>query len=52
MRQLWRATIVVAILAAGSITPPAAADPFDDAFNTYMAGDLGTAIKMMDALGR
>jgi uncharacterized protein len=52
MRQLWRAAIVVAILAAAPIVPAAAADAFDDAFNTYMAGDFGAAIKMMDALGR
>ena len=51
MRQLRRAAIVVVILAAGSIMP-AAADPFDNAFNTYMAGDFGAAIKMMDKLGR
>ena len=52
MRQLWRAAIVVAILAAGSIMPAAAADPFDDAFNLYMADDYAKAIRQMDALGR
>ena len=51
MRQLWRAAVVVIMLAAGT-SSPAAADPFDDAFNTYMAGDHKAAIRLMDVLGR
>ncbi|MFP6745487.1 MAG: tetratricopeptide repeat protein [Alphaproteobacteria bacterium] len=52
MRQLWRVAVVVIILAVGTSSPPAAADPFDDAFNTYMSGDHKVAIRLMDSLGR
>jgi TPR repeat protein len=52
MRQLWRAAVVVIMLAAGTSSPAAAVDPFDDAFNTYMAGEHKAAIRLMDALGR
>lgn len=52
MRQLWRVAVVVIILAAGTSAPAVAADPFDEAFNDYMAGDFKTAIQKMAALGQ
>ena len=51
MRQVWRATVVAAVLAAGSIAP-AVADPFDDAFNSYSNGDYATALQRFAPLAR
>ena len=51
MRLLRLAAVVAAILAAGSIAP-AAADPFDDAFNAYNNGDFATALQRFAPLAQ
>ena len=51
MKQVWLAAVVAAVLAAGPIAP-AAADPFDDAFNAYSSGDYATALQRFAPLAQ
>ncbi len=51
MRQAWLAALVAAVLAAGPVAP-AAANPFDDAFNAYSNGDYATALQRFAPLAR